>query len=244
MPAPRYLFRIKLVQKLLRTIPKGRFLDIGIGGGDFLLRLSKNGYIGKGIDISRQAINESKERLKNTSGITVEKKNFMDIKNEKFEIIFMFEVLEHIKEDASTLRKINQILPMHGHFFVSVPCHSRKWGATDDWAGHIRRYEKIELKKKLEEAGLKPTVFWCYGFPFINMIKPARDYYAGKRLKETDLSMQEKTEKSGIDRSHVKKYKFFFNYFFLNPFYYLQFPFLNKDMGEGYLVMAEKVKEI
>jgi len=75
-----------------------------------------------------------------------------------FDAIICFNVLEHIEDDESTLRRIRELLAPNGTFLLLVPAHSALHGTIDDAFGHYRRYGKHELGDKLRRAGLEPEV--------------------------------------------------------------------------------------
>ncbi len=53
-----------------------------------------------------------------------------------------------------------------GVLALSVPANPKLFGPSDEWAGHVRRYERRELLEACAAAGL--TVIRCvaWGFPF------------------------------------------------------------------------------
>ena len=64
-------------------------------------------------------------------------------------------VLEHIEDDESELRAINQALPQGGCLFVFVPALSWLLSSFDLQIGHFRRYSRQEIERKCREAGFK-----------------------------------------------------------------------------------------
>jgi SAM-dependent methyltransferase len=67
-------------------------------------------------------------------------------------------VLEHIADDELELDAIYQALSDHGRVFLFVPALPRLYGAFDERVGHLRRYTKRELERKLERAGFQTIV--------------------------------------------------------------------------------------
>lgn len=76
-----------------------------------------------------------------------------ELKQESFDHLFAFEVLEHIENDADALAEWTRYLQAEGKLLVSVPAHQRKYGKSDELVGHVRRYEKSQLHSLLEGAG-------------------------------------------------------------------------------------------
>jgi len=244
IPMPRYLFRKALISKILKDISKKHFLEIGVGTGDFITFISNRGFHGVGIDISQEAVDIAMERIRKArleKIVKIGEESVFDISG-IYDIVFSFEVLEHIDEDEKFINVIKRLLDREGVFIFSVPAHMKMWGASDEWAGHVRRYEKREIISKLERNGFEVKVLWSYGFPFINLIKPIRDYYLDFRRhrKEAKIGKEERIKKSGLGGNFPRMFRILFNDFTLYPWYKVQEFFLNKDLGDGYLIKAIK----
>ena len=85
-----------------------------------------------------------------------------------FDLICLFDVLEHIKEDDRSLKKIYSLLNPNGFIFITVPAHQWLWSEIDELVEHVRRYSKKELKKKIFNAGFelkKISFFNFFLFP-------------------------------------------------------------------------------
>ena len=69
--------------------------------------------------------------------------------------VICFNVLEHIKQDETALRRIFNLLEPGGRLLLLVPSHPWLYGSIDKHLGHHRRYGKRELENKLEAVGFK-----------------------------------------------------------------------------------------
>ena len=67
----------------------------------------------------------------------------------------LFDVLEHIEEDLSTLRALKEMLAEGGRVLLTVPAYKWLWSAHDEFLHHKRRYSAGELKWKLDDAALR-----------------------------------------------------------------------------------------
>ncbi len=248
VPYPRYIFRKEIALSLIKKyVPRGsRFLEVGCAAGDIGITLSKKGYNGLMIDFSVEAANEAVRNLEkeNIKNVQFEKKDFFEIKDkEKFDLITMFEVLEHIEEDEEALKKVNDLLNEKGMFLFSVPAKAKLWGASDIIAGHIKRYEKEELINLLNQSGFGVTKIFSYGFPWLNIAKYVRDKMADRALKRGEGSNKTSlTKKSGLNIAAISlpSLEVFFKKCFLFFPMKISNLFNNMDLSEGYLCLAKK----
>jgi glycosyltransferase involved in cell wall biosynthesis len=76
----------------------------------------------------------------------------------RIDSVICFNVLEHIDKDEKALENIFNLLEPKGRLLLFVPSHRWLYGSLDQYLGHYRRYDKEELKKKLENVGFKIMV--------------------------------------------------------------------------------------
>jgi len=222
----------------------GDFLEIGFGGGDFLFELNRRGFSGKGIDLSEEAVVGARANIEGVPGdIKVSKEDFLSLE-EKFGIVFAFEVLEHYEDDGMALCKMQELLDQNGYLMLSVPARAKHWGPNDEWAGHVRRYERAELKDKAEAKGFKTVGIYSFGVPIANMTKPFYDRLIRRQSRrEAKLDDAQKCERSWripVARFLHPLFSMIFNRFTLYPFLLTQCLFLKTDMGTGYLALFKK----
>lgn len=248
VPTPTYQCRKWLVMRALNRIHRrGRFLEIGIGGGDFLHELARRGWKGTGIDLSEEAVEHARYLLcKVDHNVNVEKRDFrtLDDRFGTMFAIFAFEVLEHAEDDESALGKMYQLLDPEGYLILSVPARMKHWGANDDWAGHQRRYERDELRQKAESQGFETVLIDSFGVPIVNILKKFYDRMILKTIRrEAELSKDEKSKRSWevpVAISFQSLFSIIFSRFALYPFLLIQCLFLKTDLGTSYLAVFRK----
>lgn len=82
--------------------------------------------------------------------------------SDEFEVIGIFDVLEHIEEDKDVLAQLYTALKPGGVLLLTVPQHPWLWSISDEYACHVRRYTCTEIESKINETGfqiLKSTSF-------------------------------------------------------------------------------------
>lgn len=144
----RLLFH--LIQK---TIPDARgktFLEIGCGTGGLLPVFQKLGFRVTGMDMHKEALSHARR----VSSVRLIKASFPSYKTTiHYDVLGLFDVVEHQADDRRFLSSCRALLRKHGILFLSVPACPWLWTGIDDASGHMRRYTKRELVKKLKKAG-------------------------------------------------------------------------------------------
>jgi len=79
----------------------------------------------------------------------------LDEVSEKSDLIFSSNVLEHIEDDLSILKKMKDNLNNDGLIYLYLPAKMSLWSELDEIVGHYRRYEISEIREKCESCGLK-----------------------------------------------------------------------------------------
>jgi SAM-dependent methyltransferase len=67
----------------------------------------------------------------------------------------LFDVLEHIEDEAAALKLIHSILEPSGHLFLTVPAYQVLFSSEDHAAGHFRRYTIPRLRRVLARSNFR-----------------------------------------------------------------------------------------
>lgn len=108
--------KIKLIRKHIP--PKGIVLDIGCGMGFFLMEMEKEGYKIKGFEISEYASSIASRKL-NTHVFSSDFLN-TDCLHTQFDIVTLWDLLEHLPDPESYLKKISQIIKSNGVLIIET----------------------------------------------------------------------------------------------------------------------------
>lgn len=91
----------------------------------------------------------------------------LPMKDEQFDLICAFDVVEHIEDHNAALQEIHRTLLPGGHVYITVPAFMMMWSKHDDINHHYRRYRMPELVSLLEDNGFEVTYrsyfnFWLF----------------------------------------------------------------------------------
>ncbi len=170
-------FWSKVKVKLILCLVEGAsVLDVGCGSGRLSKTLLDKGYKVVAVDNDWKAVEIAKKK-----GVAAFLSDINYWKtDEKFDCVILGDVLEHIEDDNSALRKIRGMLKPNGCIVVNVPSYQFLFGKHDVALGHKRRYSDRELKTKLKTSGFKIESFrhWnLLAFPITALIKISKKDY-------------------------------------------------------------------
>jgi SAM-dependent methyltransferase len=72
-----------------------------------------------------------------------------------FDLICLFDVLEHIDDDRQSLTLLRTCLSPGGRIILTVPAFGWLWSRHDEFLHHRRRYSRIELLNILKRTGFR-----------------------------------------------------------------------------------------
>lgn len=115
------------LEHVMESIPDlatRRILDVGAGGGEFLIDCAKRGIRATGIEYSAENVREAQERAK-SAGVAIEcvegAAEHMPFADASFDFANVCEVIEHVDDPNAALREIRRVLAPQGIAYVSFP---------------------------------------------------------------------------------------------------------------------------
>jgi SAM-dependent methyltransferase len=153
-------------QALCRLGPGGgrTLLDVGCAEGQFLHLAAKKGYEVTGVDFNPVSVEIARKRL---GGAAVYRCSVEELgarfRGAQFDVVTIFEVLEHTADPYRTVRSLGGVLKPGGQLFLSVP-GSRRWPGlfhpeVDAPPHHLTLWSHEALVRLLERAGLRVQGF-------------------------------------------------------------------------------------
>jgi SAM-dependent methyltransferase len=178
-------------RRFIRNPPRktGRLLDIGCSDGAFLIWAQTTGFLAHGIDIDERAIARAQRHLRNVWAIDLA--DFAALNRERtdqFDVVTIFEVLEHQPDPASFLLTIRQLLAKGGWLAGTVPNGARlfktgRGSPPNDWdfpPHHFLWFTRASLASALARAGFTDIVIsdHMYGYAVEDALSAV-----GRRIK-------------------------------------------------------------
>ena len=165
-----------------------KIIEIGAGTGNVSRHLKNNGFA----NISVGEMHIGGLKYSQTYGIkNCYQFDLLDSPFEnEFDVVCMFDVLEHIGDDSEALQNVNKMLNLNGKVVLTVPSHMWLWNRDDTVAGHKVRYTKKQLIEKLEENGfevLNARYFFITITPLL-FLRRLLNKDDGSKVKEDEYS--------------------------------------------------------
>ncbi|MDA8956982.1 class I SAM-dependent methyltransferase [bacterium] len=112
--------KLRLINESLRiqnsdTRPEKNLLDVGAGTGDFLKICKNNSWNTFGIEPDEGARASAKNK-----GIVLQE-DLSNFKNQTFEIITLWHVLEHVENLSEYISNLKKLLSNHGRLIIATP---------------------------------------------------------------------------------------------------------------------------
>lgn len=151
----RHPWELSRVQCLVKEVIKyhngKNILDIGCGDSYFDYELMKKI---KGIDNFYGIDIYADKEIKNGKYCVVN--DYKKLKNKKFDTILMFDVLEHVPDDAEFLKDtVMNLLKDNGKIIMTVPAYQSLFSKHDEELKHYRRYNIKMIREASDKTGFK-----------------------------------------------------------------------------------------
>ncbi|MEM7333744.1 MAG: class I SAM-dependent methyltransferase [Chloroflexota bacterium] len=144
-------------QRVINKRPSaGTILDVGCATGYFLKAMAEKGWTAKGVEPSAYASAYAREQLQ----LDVQTGVLADYQSEeKFDVITLWDVLEHVNDPLETLQQARQLLKPNGLIVISLPNPSGIEAALfgNYWVGWERPRHLFLFTPKLIQAYLEKT---------------------------------------------------------------------------------------
>lgn len=136
-----------------------RVLEIGCALGNFTKKIINRNFVCV-IDIEEGYIKSVRDLFKDVPNLKavkydVSSSEILALKNDRFDTILCFNVLEHLEKDELALQNMYKLIDGSGCLCLIVPAFQSIFGEMDITDNHFRRYNKSSLQKKIKKAGFR-----------------------------------------------------------------------------------------
>lgn len=168
-----------VVRDMVSALPPGyRVLEAGCGTGNVLRELEhicEGVGVLVGLDQSQEGLRFARQRC----SCSLLQGDLLSLPgDEPFDVVGLFDVLEHLPDDVSVLRDLHSLVTPAGALVITVPAHPSLWSYFDEASHHCRRYTCDDLESKLAVAGYEVeyiTYYMAALFPLM---------WTSRRMKE------------------------------------------------------------
>lgn len=142
-------------------LPSDTVLDIGCGSGSLAYDIAKKAKFVTGVDFEEKYLNKARQKRSRENIKYVLGDATRDLGGEKFDVVVLSNVLEHIKERVSFMKQIKDIAPK---FLIRVPMIDRDWipllkkELGLEWRldlTHYTEFTEKSFRQEMGEAGFK-----------------------------------------------------------------------------------------
>jgi len=155
----------------------GTIFDVG-GGNGFVAR----GLLDAGFDavlLEPGAAGARNAQRRGVRQIICATTDTAGLRDESLPAVGLFDVIEHIEDDAAFLRSLRTKLRRGGRLYTTVPAFQALWSEDDVGAGHFRRYSRAAIARTIADAGFAIDFATCIFRPlplplFVARVLPER----------------------------------------------------------------------
>ncbi len=142
-----------VIHRLVDLPDRPRLLEAGCGTGGNLEMLEGFGQVRAfELDAEARRVATLKSGLAVAEGALP---HAVPFEAERFDLIGLFDVLEHVEADEAALQALRGRLAPGGRIVLTVPAFPWLWSRHDERHHHFRRYTRRSLTQVAERAGLR-----------------------------------------------------------------------------------------
>lgn len=174
-----FFIKEKLILSKINKSSNIEILDVGCGIGMFLSHLNSKKFRKYGVEINKKGAQEARKK-----NITVYTSDFLKLRlKQKFDVITMWHVLEHIPQPELAVKKVREMLRLGGLFVFAVPnsdCIGFRFGKKNwyhlDSPRHIFIPNRSNLKNLLikHKFDVLKIMYEFYDYP-IDLLVSVKD---------------------------------------------------------------------
>ena len=118
-----------------------------------------------GFDLNECALRQSASRLSRVCCYNILQRD--PALHKRFDVILLFDVLEHISDEQQFLRALSFHLAPGGTLIINVPAGQWAWSPYDVADGHLRRYSFETLQRTVCASDFSLIAWSYWGLPLV-----------------------------------------------------------------------------
>jgi SAM-dependent methyltransferase len=189
-----------------RFLPEGALLDIGGGNGYVAKGLAEAGVACALLEPGIEGALAARER--GVDPVICARLEDIGRAAGSVDAAGMFDVLEHLEDEAGALNQVHALLRPGGRLFLTVPAYGFLHSADDVMAGHFRRYTLRSLRKAVIRSGFTPE-YATYLFaplpPFVFLLRTIPSLLRLRRPADAEEQSADELSHQGISTRIVDR---------------------------------------
>lgn len=244
--------------KILNNLPKGsKILEVGCGAGQFIRAIKQHlpDMDCYGFDVSSVAIEKARQ-YSDLVNYTVGPGDRWPLADNFFDVVVIYDVLEHVESVDQTMLEIRRVLKNDGVIYAFIPCegdflsmwhylrfNKRLDSLTNRYAGHINRFSRSRWQNIFVNLGFEVVNKKYSEHFFGQLLGVAAFYLMDRRAKNNNLSQLNNEEYFGT-LSKVGKFGKVFVWLriLVNSLVYWESIFLQNIPSPNLHIVAKKMK--
>jgi len=156
-----------LIHEQINNTKNLEILDVGCGPGGTSTAFLQFGNV-IGTDVYFPGLKLAKN--KGLMNVVASTSTLIPFRTEKFDVVTVLDVVEHVQEDKAVLKEIWRVLKPNGMIVVTVPAYQFLWSQHDIASSHVRRYNSRTITKVLKDSQfeiIRTSYFVSFLFPLV-----------------------------------------------------------------------------
>lgn len=100
------------------------------------------------VDISRAALEKLRER---GASVVMGLVTALPFAAASFDLVCALDIVEHVADEHAAFGELSRVARPGAALLLSVPLHPESWSAFDEFVGHYRRYDSLQLRATLRQ---------------------------------------------------------------------------------------------
>jgi hypothetical protein len=147
------LGRNLIIARILRKhgLANKKILEIGCGRGIVVEFLRQRGFDCSGVELAPITI---PKEIKSYVWSGLDYVHLAPEFAQTVEVAMLLDIIEHVADDVDFVQRVKNSFPNLKYLLITVPARQELWSNYDEFNGHFRRYDVVDLGEVIKKAGL------------------------------------------------------------------------------------------